>query len=37
MKKTSSNTRAEDALLACEQKSNTILDQIEDGYYKIDL
>ena len=37
MKKTSSNKKAEDALLACEQKSNTILEQIEDGYYEVDL
>ncbi len=37
MKKPSSHEKVEDALLACEQKSETILNQIEDGYYEVDL
>jgi PAS domain S-box-containing protein len=37
MKKTSSSKKVKDELLACEQKSKTILDQIEDGYYEVDL
>ena len=37
MKKLLSRKNVKNTLFTCEQKSNTILDQIEDGYYEIDL
>lgn len=37
MKRPLSRGNAHIALLTCEQKAETILGQIEDGYYEVDL
>jgi PAS domain S-box-containing protein len=37
MKKPSSHKNVENMPFACEQKTNSILEQIEDGYYELDL